>query len=79
LPFLRLKTAQLSDEEQAAIRGAFKDPASVQATGLKLAGVKFFITRVDDQSIYGKKGVRQFSLLWLVGALTCHLHRRMGL
>ncbi|KAJ6551182.1 profilin [Mycena capillaripes] len=46
----------LSTEEQNAILKGFTDPASVQASGLKLAGVKFFTTKVDDNIIYGKKG-----------------------
>jgi profilin len=50
--------SQLSTEEQNAIVGAFKDLTSVQASGLRLAGVKFFTTTTDERTINGKKGVR---------------------
>ncbi|KAJ7240851.1 profilin [Mycena haematopus] len=46
----------LSAEEQKAIIGAFSNLEQVQSHGLHLAGVKFFATKADDRSIYGKKG-----------------------
>ncbi|KAJ7705607.1 profilin [Mycena rosella] len=46
----------LSAEEQKAVIGAFSNVESVQASGLKLAGVKFFTVQITDNSIYGKKG-----------------------
>ena len=33
---------------------AFKDPAATQASGLRLAGQKYFCLRVTDRSIYLK-------------------------
>ncbi|KAF7369210.1 Profilin [Mycena venus] len=46
----------LSAEEQKAIIGAFDNLDGVRASGLHLAGVKFFTTKADERSIYGKKG-----------------------
>ncbi|KAJ7130875.1 profilin [Mycena filopes] len=46
----------LSTEEQKAVVAAFQNLESVQASGLRLAGVKFFTTKSDERSIYGKKG-----------------------
>jgi hypothetical protein len=37
---------------------AYKDVSKVQASGLRLAGQKFFCLTVDPRSIYLKKGVR---------------------
>jgi Profilin. len=51
---------QLSVEEQKAIVGAFANEQSlekVQASGLRLAGNKFFTLQANDRSIYCKKGV----------------------
>ncbi|KAF5339754.1 hypothetical protein D9611_009134 [Ephemerocybe angulata] len=45
----------LSAEEQKAVINAFKDPAAVQASGLRLAGNKFFTLQANDRSIYLKK------------------------
>ncbi|KAJ3534650.1 hypothetical protein NMY22_g6830 [Coprinellus aureogranulatus] len=46
----------LSPEEQKAIINAFKsDPSAVQASGLRLAGNKFFTLQANDRSIYLKK------------------------
>ncbi|KAF7324696.1 Profilin [Mycena kentingensis (nom. inval.)] len=46
----------LSAEEQKAVIGAFSNLEGVQGSGLKLAGQKYFTTKADDRSIYGKKG-----------------------
>ncbi|KAG8934975.1 profilin, required for normal timing of actin polymerization in response to thermal stress [Tulasnella sp. 419] len=45
----------LSPEEQAAIIKAFDDTATTQATGVRIAGQKYFTLSVNDRSIYGKK------------------------
>ncbi len=37
---------------------AFKDPTTTQASGIRLAGQKFFTLQANDRSVYGKKGVR---------------------
>lgn len=58
LPNLRPTCAQLAPEEQTAIVNAFKDLDTVRASGLKLAGTKFFTVQANETSIYGKKGVR---------------------
>ncbi|KEF59677.1 profilin [Exophiala aquamarina CBS 119918] len=45
--------------ELQEIVGAFKDtqvPKKVQAAGVHVAGVKYFVIKAEDQSIYGKKG-----------------------
>lgn len=54
-----LTPLQLSAEEQKAVLNAFKDPAAVQASGLRLAGNKFFTLQANERSIYLKKQVRQ--------------------
>ena len=47
---------QLSQEEQTAVINAFKDLSNVQASGLRLAGQKFFtIQTTPDRSVYLKK------------------------
>ncbi|KAF9465991.1 profilin [Collybia nuda] len=45
----------LSKEEENALIAGYNDLASVQASGVRLAGQKFFTLRTTDRSIYGKK------------------------
>ncbi|THV03050.1 profilin [Dendrothele bispora CBS 962.96] len=45
----------LSTEEQSAILKAFSNPEGVQASGLRLAGKKFFTLQVDGEHIYLKQ------------------------
>jgi hypothetical protein len=40
------------------VLNAFKNTAAAQASGLRLAGQKYFVLQVTDRSIYGKKQVR---------------------
>lgn len=40
---------------------AFNNPGSAQASGIRLAGQKFFTLQANDRSIYGKKAVRAHS------------------
>ncbi|KAF8799814.1 profilin [Phlegmacium glaucopus] len=46
----------LSTEEQAAIVEGFVTPDKVQASGIRLAGQKYFTLSVIDRTIQGKKG-----------------------
>ncbi|KZT55625.1 Profilin/allergen [Calocera cornea HHB12733] len=46
----------LSIPEQQAIVRVFQDPSAAQASGVRLAGTKFFTVQVDDQKLYGKQG-----------------------
>ncbi|KAI0071356.1 profilin [Panus rudis PR-1116 ss-1] len=46
----------LSPEEQKALIDGFASPDKVQASGIRLAGQKFFTLSANDRSIYGKKG-----------------------
>ncbi|KAF5369433.1 hypothetical protein D9758_002488 [Tetrapyrgos nigripes] len=46
----------LSTEEQSAIVKGFSNPSGVQATGLKLAGKKFFALQATEEHIYLKQG-----------------------
>ncbi|KAL1941635.1 hypothetical protein VTO73DRAFT_7074 [Trametes versicolor] len=48
----------LSAEEQKAIVTGYENPSSVQASGVRLAGQKFFTLQANERSIYGKKAVR---------------------
>ena len=57
-PDLTRSLQQLSPEEQKAVTGAFSNPGQTQASGVRLAGQKYFTLSIDDRSIYGKKGVR---------------------
>ncbi|KAI0725903.1 profilin [Fomitopsis betulina] len=45
----------LSAQEQKDIVNAFNNPGSAQASGIRLAGQKFFTLQANDRSIYGKK------------------------
>ncbi|EPT04760.1 hypothetical protein FOMPIDRAFT_1021623 [Fomitopsis schrenkii] len=45
----------LSAQEQKDIVNAFNNPAAAQASGIRLAGQKFFTLQATDRSIYGKK------------------------
>ncbi|KIK69689.1 hypothetical protein GYMLUDRAFT_34092 [Collybiopsis luxurians FD-317 M1] len=47
---------EVSAEEQKAIVDGFKNVSAVQASGLKIAGVKYLFLRDTDRSIYLKKG-----------------------
>lgn len=49
---------QLSSKEQTDIIAAFKNPGNTQASGVRLAGRKFFTLNANDRSIYGKAAVR---------------------
>jgi len=46
----------ISPEEQKAIVGAFTNVEAAQASGIRLAGKKFFTVQANERSIYGKKG-----------------------
>ncbi|EJT99496.1 profilin [Dacryopinax primogenitus] len=46
----------LSPQEQQAVLRVFTDPSAAQASGVRLAGKKFFAVQVDDQHLYGKQG-----------------------
>ena len=50
---------QLSTEEQNALLAAFKDPSTVFASGVRLAGQKFIATRAEDGVMQLKKQVCQ--------------------
>ena len=56
---------------------AFNKPDEVLATGIRLAGQKFFALSANDRSIYGKKAVRiptqSFFGLLLSCAYTFHI------
>ncbi|KAJ7040980.1 profilin [Mycena alexandri] len=59
----------LSAEEQKAVIGAFGNLEAVQASGLRLAGVKFFTTKADERSIYGKKGADGYVIVQTTQAI----------
>lgn len=46
---------QLGAQEIASIAKGFDDPDSLFGSGLHLLGVKYFVLRADDKSIYGKQ------------------------
>ncbi len=46
----------LKDDEGAKIAGLFKNPSSVQSSGIVVNGVRYQVLKADDRSIYGKSG-----------------------
>lgn len=52
---------------------AFNNPAAAQASGIRLAGQKFFTLQATDRSIYGKKAVRPDTLLSEIARSDCAL------
>ncbi|KAJ6598217.1 profilin [Mycena vulgaris] len=60
----------LSAEEQKAVLAAFGNVEAVQASGLRLAGQKFFTVQVvPDRSIYGKKGADGYVIVQTTQAI----------
>ena len=49
---------------------AYKDLSKVQASGLRLAGQKFFCLNADPRSIYLKKGVRMLFIFSFLVVMT---------
>ncbi|KAG6371313.1 hypothetical protein JVT61DRAFT_9784 [Boletus reticuloceps] len=47
---------QLSSEEQKAIVNAHGNLDAIRASGVRLAGQKFFTLQANERSVYGKKG-----------------------
>ncbi|OCH84795.1 profilin [Obba rivulosa] len=45
----------LSADEQKAAINAFTSPDAIQASGVRLAGQKFFTLQANPRSVYGKK------------------------
>lgn len=70
----RHPAAQLSAQEQKDIVNAFNSPGAAQASGIHLAGQKFFTLQANERSIYGKKQVR-LSLLFNAIVLSDHAAR----
>ncbi|CAF3811333.1 unnamed protein product [Adineta steineri] len=48
---------QLKNGEGNKIVNFFKDPSGTSASGMTIAGKKYFTLRADDRSIYGKKAL----------------------
>jgi hypothetical protein len=48
-------TKQIKPEEMAAIQAGFKDPAKIQAEGIKINGHKYTVLSVTEDSIRAKK------------------------
>lgn len=46
---------QLDGKEITEIAKGFDDPSELQATGLHVLGVKYFLLRADERSIYGRQ------------------------
>lgn len=46
---------QLDQKEIGEIAKGFDDPSQLQATGLHVLGVKYFLLRADERSIYGRQ------------------------
>lgn len=45
----------VSAPEIAEIARGFDDPSQLRTSGLHIQGLKYFLLRADDRSIYGKK------------------------
>lgn len=57
---------------------AFNNPGSAQASGIRLAGQKFFTLQANDRSIYGKKAVRPRTLMSAIARSDYALTRRQA-
>lgn len=44
----------MAEDERRAIVNGFTDASSLRASGIKIAGSKYFFLRADDDSIVGK-------------------------
>ncbi|KAK9470508.1 profilin [Dipodascopsis tothii] len=53
----------LSASELSEIARGFDTPSGLQAKGLLAQGVKYFLLRADERSIYGKKGAEGLVLV----------------
>lgn len=51
--------AQISPSEQTAIIEGLAHPEEVQASGVRIAGIKYFTLQAEPTRIYGKQGVRR--------------------
>ncbi|KAK9459313.1 profilin [Lipomyces oligophaga] len=47
---------EIAASEISEIRDGFDNPTGLQTKGLHVEGVKYFLLRSDERSIYGKKG-----------------------
>ncbi|KAJ3318138.1 profilin, required for normal timing of actin polymerization in response to thermal stress [Blyttiomyces sp. JEL0837] len=47
---------KIAPNEIQSLVNAYKDASGIRASGLHVAGVKYFTLRADDRSIYGKQG-----------------------
>jgi len=56
---------QMSADEQAHIIKCFGDSDLATSSGIRLAGLKFFVLRADPRSIYGKKQVCNESIIFI--------------
>ncbi|KAK0544068.1 profilin, required for normal timing of actin polymerization in response to thermal stress [Tilletia horrida] len=46
----------IKPDEQKTVISGFTNPESVQASGIRVAGKKYFTLQVNDRSQYGKQG-----------------------
>ncbi|KAG8994491.1 profilin, required for normal timing of actin polymerization in response to thermal stress [Tulasnella sp. JGI-2019a] len=46
----------ITPTEQTAILNIFKNPENAQASGVRIAGTKYFALQVTDKFLYGKQG-----------------------
>jgi len=46
----------VTPDESKKLVAAFKDATSIRASGLFIAGQKYFALKCDDRSIYGRQG-----------------------
>lgn len=46
---------QIAAEEITNVAGGYADPSQLQSHGLRLEGIKYFLLKADDRSIYGKQ------------------------
>lgn len=53
----------LTPEEQKAITTAFTNLSAAQASGVRLAGQKFFVTQTDEGVIHGRKQMNGCSIV----------------
>ncbi|GAW06471.1 profilin [Lentinula edodes] len=63
---------EISPDEQARILQAHSQPSAIQASGLVIAGVKYFCLQANERSIYLKKGVDGAIVVKTTQAILCY-------
>ncbi|KAJ3853991.1 profilin [Lentinula lateritia] len=66
---------EISPDEQARILQAHSQPTAVEASGLIIAGVKYFCLQANERSIYLKKGADGAIVVKTTQAILCCIYK----